>query len=69
MTSLHIDVLRSGEGKEGEYKVTEHEPLAPWTQDTTLTVVGRPLPRVEGPDKVSIEIVEAKPIPEGVWEE
>ena len=24
---------------------------------------------VEGPDKVSIEIVGAKPIPEGVWDE
>ncbi len=24
---------------------------------------------VEAPDKVTVEIVEAKPIPEGVWEE
>ena len=53
MTSLHIDVLRSGEGKEDEYKVTEHEHLPPWTQDTVLTVVGHPLARVEGPDKVT----------------
>jgi xanthine dehydrogenase YagR molybdenum-binding subunit len=53
MTSLHIDVLRSGEGKEGEYKVSEHDPLPPWTRETTLTVVGQPLPRVEGPDKVT----------------
>ena len=53
MTSLHIDVLRSGEGKEGEYKVTEREHLPPWTKETTLTVVGKALPRVEGPDKVT----------------
>ncbi|HEU5318310.1 MAG TPA: xanthine dehydrogenase family protein molybdopterin-binding subunit [Chloroflexota bacterium] len=53
MTSLHIDVLRSGEGKEGEYKVAEEDPLPNWTADTKLTVVGTPLPRVEGPEKVT----------------
>lgn len=53
MTSLHIDVLRSGEGKEGEYKVTEHEDLTPWTRETVLTVVGKSLARVEGPEKVT----------------
>ncbi|HET6316494.1 MAG TPA: molybdopterin cofactor-binding domain-containing protein, partial [Chloroflexota bacterium] len=53
MTTLHIDVLRSGEGKDGEYKVTESEHLPRWTKDTTLTIVGRPTPRVEGAEKVT----------------
>ncbi len=53
MTSMHIDILRSGEGKEGEYEVVEREHLPRWGQDTVLTVVGKPHPRVEGEEKVT----------------
>jgi xanthine dehydrogenase YagR molybdenum-binding subunit len=53
MTSLHIDVLRSGEGKEGEYKVVEREHLPPWGAGVALTVVGKAQPRVEGEAKVT----------------
>ena len=53
MTTMHIDILRSGEGKDGEYKVVEREHLPRWGQDTALTVVGKSHPRVEGEDKVT----------------
>jgi CO/xanthine dehydrogenase Mo-binding subunit len=53
MTTLHIDVLRSGEGKEDEYKVAENEHLPRWDANTTLTVVGKPISRVEGIEKVT----------------
>src|SRR5206468_3314025 len=39
--------------KDGEYKVVEREHLPPWDERTTLTVVGRPVPRVEGTEKVT----------------
>jgi CO/xanthine dehydrogenase Mo-binding subunit len=53
MTSLHIERLRSGEGREGDYQVVEPGGAPPWDQQAELTVVGRPHPRVEGEAKVS----------------
>ncbi len=53
MTILHIDKLRSGEGSEDEYKVTEISAVPRWGPEATLTVVGRPHPRVEGEAKVT----------------
>src|SRR5437763_17222290 len=53
MPTLHIDKLRTGEGDEGEYQVVERADLPRWGQDTTLAVVGKPYPRVEGEEKVT----------------
>ncbi len=53
MTTMHIDVLRSGEGRDGEYKVVEREHLPPWEEGASLAVVGKPIPRVEGAEKVT----------------
>ena len=53
MTTLHIDTLRSGEGKDGEYKVVEREHLPPWEEGVALGVVGKSIPRVEGSEKVT----------------
>src|SRR6266545_977052 len=50
---MHIDVLRSGEGRDGEYKVVEREHLPPWEEGASLAVVGKPIPRVEGAEKVT----------------
>src|SRR5919204_1559643 len=53
MPILHIEKLRAGEGEEGEYQVVERAGLPRWGRDTALAVVGRPHPRVEGPEKVT----------------
>jgi CO/xanthine dehydrogenase Mo-binding subunit len=53
MPILHIDRLRSGEHTEDEYKVVETTSLPRWGADASLAVVGRPLPRLEGVEKVT----------------
>ena len=53
MPTLHIDKLRSGEGDEGEYQVVEQAGLPHWGPGLTLQAVGKPMPRVEGKDKVT----------------
>ncbi|MDP9365733.1 MAG: xanthine dehydrogenase family protein molybdopterin-binding subunit, partial [Chloroflexota bacterium] len=53
MPVLHIDKLRSGQGTDDEYKVVETDPVPRWDAGAALTVVGRPLPRVEGEEKVT----------------
>jgi xanthine dehydrogenase YagR molybdenum-binding subunit len=53
MPILHIDKLRHGEHTEDEYKVVETTSLPRWGADASLAVVGRPLPRVEGVEKVT----------------
>src|ERR671931_1208692 len=53
MPALHIDVLRSGEGKEDEYKVVEKTALPRWEPNRTFEAVGKPIPRVEGEEKVT----------------
>ena len=53
MPILHIDKLRHGEHTEDEFKVVETTGLPPWDADASLTVVGRPQPRVEGVEKVT----------------
>jgi CO/xanthine dehydrogenase Mo-binding subunit len=49
---LHVDKLRAGEG-ESEYAVVEAAGLGRWGPDAPLSVVGKPLPRVEGAEKVT----------------
>ncbi len=53
MPRFHVDRLRTGDGAEDEYQVIETGGLPPWGADAALSVVGRPLPRVEGPEKVT----------------
>src|SRR5919109_1458767 len=53
MPIQHIDKLRHGEHTEDEYQVVETSDLPRWDVDTPLAVVGRPLPRVEGIEKVT----------------
>jgi CO/xanthine dehydrogenase Mo-binding subunit len=53
MPILHIDKLRSGEHSDDEYKVVETTILPRWSADVSLSVVGRPYPRVEGVEKVT----------------
>jgi xanthine dehydrogenase YagR molybdenum-binding subunit len=53
MPILHIDKLRHGEPSADEYKMVETTDLPRWEPDASLLVVGRPLPRVEGVEKVT----------------
>lgn len=53
MPRLHLDRLRTGDGGEDEYRVVETAELPVWDVDAGLGVVGRGLPRVEGPEKVT----------------
>jgi CO/xanthine dehydrogenase Mo-binding subunit len=53
MPILHIDKLRHGHHTEDEYNVVETTSLPRWGADASLAVVGRPLPRVEGVEKVT----------------
>jgi CO/xanthine dehydrogenase Mo-binding subunit len=53
MPTLHIDKLRRGERSEDEYKIVETTSLPRWGAGASLTVVGRPQPRVEGVEKVT----------------
>jgi CO/xanthine dehydrogenase Mo-binding subunit len=50
---LHVDKLRAGEGSEPEYRVVESSRLERWGADATLSIVGQPLTRVEGAEKVT----------------
>jgi CO/xanthine dehydrogenase Mo-binding subunit len=53
MPIQHIDKLRHGEHTEDEYQIVETTDLPRWDVDTPLAVVGRPLPRVDGVEKVT----------------
>ncbi len=53
MPRFHVDRLRTGDGAEDEYRVLETVTLPAWGADATLGVVGRSVPRVEGPEKVT----------------
>jgi xanthine dehydrogenase YagR molybdenum-binding subunit len=53
MPRFHVKRLRKGKGTEEEYKVVEAPGPPAWDADASLSVVGRPLPRVDGPEKVT----------------
>ncbi|HXH12043.1 MAG TPA: xanthine dehydrogenase family protein molybdopterin-binding subunit [Alphaproteobacteria bacterium] len=53
MPILHVEKLRSGERSEDEYHLVETAGLPAWDAEASLTVVGRPHPRVEGVEKVT----------------
>ena len=53
MPRFHLDKLRTGDGEEDEYRVREVTGLPAWGRDAALGIVGRALPRVEGPEKVT----------------
>jgi xanthine dehydrogenase YagR molybdenum-binding subunit len=52
MPRFHVRRLRKGKGDD-EYRVVDAAPLPAWRADARLTVVGRALPRVDGPEKVT----------------
>jgi xanthine dehydrogenase YagR molybdenum-binding subunit len=52
MPIKHIDVLRSGAGND-ELQLLEQDTLAPWDEDSTLRIVGQPISRVDGIEKVT----------------
>ena len=47
-----IQVEFEGRWREEEV-VIEDDPLAPWERDTGYAIVGKPTPRVDGPERVS----------------
>jgi xanthine dehydrogenase YagR molybdenum-binding subunit len=53
MPTMHINKLRSGESADAEYQVVETAGLPAWGTEAALAIVGRPLPRVEGTEKVT----------------
>lgn len=53
MPRFHVDRLRTGDGAEDEYRVLEAVSLPAWGSDAPMSVVGRSVPRVEGPEKVT----------------
>src|SRR6266508_4609153 len=53
MPRFHVDRLRTGDGAEDEYRILETVTQPAWGADATLDIVGRSVPRVEGPEKVT----------------
>ena len=53
MPTMHINKLRNGESAGEEYQIIETTGLPDWQTDAELAIVGRPLPRVEGTEKVT----------------
>ncbi|MDX1662487.1 MAG: xanthine dehydrogenase family protein molybdopterin-binding subunit [Candidatus Promineifilaceae bacterium] len=49
----HIETLREGEDQKEKLKVVERSGVEPWGRDASLSVVGEPHTRVEGPEKVT----------------
>ena len=52
MPTLHIEKSRGEDGQE-QIQIVEESPTTPWGADASLSVVGRPIPRLEGVEKVT----------------